>query len=67
MRVVALNLRGFGMSCKARKDSSGDIYCKRCDLSWSSDDNEPPECLTTEQIGLQTCKRIAKELEEDET
>ena len=36
--------------CEARQ-MSDQMRCERCNLLWDMNDFEPPECLTSEQIG----------------
>lgn len=50
------------MSCAARQDSTGDWRCHRCGTAWDRNDNDPPRCLTAEQlriaVGNEWLKRI---------
>ena len=49
------------MSCKARQYSD-QKRCERCNLTWDMNDDDPPKCLTTHEIGQRCLDRLKQEL-----
>lgn len=36
--------------CEAYQERDGTHYCGRCHLRWDNDSNDPPDCLTNDQL-----------------